>query len=370
MEDKLKTKAGRASHVIPARLLSQFGTPPCLLSGERRHWQLCRYCIDQEPKKIAISQVFERDFYSFQQKDGSRDDSHEARMANDIEGPFNKLLPYFDLSIYVPNRNDGVIISRYIANLFNRTHQRRRASLLQQAETATVSRLLVEDRSKLLQLVAAYSLLIERPMNVDDVARGTSTLYRDDENARNSFFLSNLARHEATLFNLLQGRPYGLLRAPKGSEFVLSDTAVITRVPIGNGAYSIGEGFDKRHVYTLLPISPFTCLQVGIDRLTDTTLSAHDVNLINIDSIKLMHRWVYGRSYNPQIAEAIQSCGSTVKYKVHAFRTRELTVDSMLNLLVQGVLDEIYFGRPTYKSLNAGGRNAEFPRRSLAAGSR
>ena len=180
----------RGSHVIPSRLLAQFGE---LSDGTRnvsdlRHVKAWRYSLTAETKQMAVSNFRENDFYAYRETDGSRNDRHERRMAQEIEGPFNALLHLFESDLYVPNRAHGLVIARYVSNLFNRTHQRRNASKFSQAETARIARALVQDRASVLQLTAAYSLLMQRPFSIHEVVRGTSSLYTGAQSQRTPSF--------------------------------------------------------------------------------------------------------------------------------------------------------------------------------------
>ena len=204
-----------------------------------------------------------------------------------------------------------------------------------------------------MQLAAAYSVLVGGPIEVEKVIVGISALHNGGEASRDPFFLSNLEHHEDSFYALLREQPFGLLRAPQGSEFILSDSAVITRVALSDGTFSIGEGFSKRLVHTLLPVSQRTCLQMGIPNLTLHTLTKENVDLINFDSLRLMHRWAYGLSKSLQIESLAKRFGGSVVYKRNAFVTPALTPERMLGLLVDQVVSELFAGRPSFKEFLA-----------------
>jgi hypothetical protein len=334
----------RSSHVIPSRLLSQFAKPQVANPEDRRHWKLWAYAKDRQPREMPVSAFVHNDFYAFTDDNGEENHEHEPRMAQTIEGPFNQLLPSIESDLYTTNRSDLIVIAKYVANLFHRTHQRRTASLMQQTETAACAEEFIKDDRRVKQLAAAYSMTIGCAVSLKMTRDGLASLAQRDSAARNRFFLENLERHENDLFRMLQDKPYGVLRAPRGAAFLLTDTAVLTRLPIGTFV-SIGEGFSKPGVHTLLPISPRTCLQIGIPNLQSHNLRGDEVQSINQDQIKLMHRWAYSGGFNREVEANVNSFGGTVRYKVNAFATPQLTPDRMLDMLTVQILDDFSSGR-------------------------
>lgn len=100
----------------------------------------------------------------------------------------------------------------------------------------------------------------------------------------------------------------------------------------------VGVGFNKEGMHVLLPVSPKTCIQIGIPSLADQRLQADEVDSINADQIKLMHRFVYGRSKDTRIQMSVDSIGGSLNYLLHAFVTPELTKERALDFFVREIL--------------------------------
>jgi hypothetical protein len=293
---------------------------------------------------MSVSSFVHNDFYSFKDEGGAENHDHEPRMAETIEGPFNQLLPYMDSELYVADRSHMAVISKYVANLFHRTHQRRTASLMQQTETAACAAELLNDDRKIKQLAAVYSVTIGCPISLKTTRDSLASLAERDHRDQDRFFLQNLERHEDGLFIMLHDKPYGILRSPREAAFLLTDTAVLTRLPIGDFV-SIGEGFSKPGMHVLLPISPRTCLQIGIPNRQFHNIRRDEVESINQDQIKLMHRWAYSAEYSQHVEKSVNNLGGTAKYKVNAFTTPPLTPDRMLDMLTKEILSDFSSGR-------------------------
>ena len=259
-------------------------------------------------------------------------------MAQQAEGPFNALLSCFDSPLYVQSHKHANVIGRYVANMFCRSHQRRLASHRQQERVVAVATEIVDDPKQLRQLAAAFSFRLRSPFPIDCVREAVLGIAASDSaESRNAQYLDNFQAYEDDISGMLSGRAYGLLRAPEGKEFILGDTAVITRRPIGP-VMEVGVGFNKEGMHVLLPVSPKTCIQIGIPSLADQRLQADEVDSINADQIKLMHRFVYGRSKDTRIQMSVDSIGGSLNYLLHAFVTPELTKERALDFFVREIL--------------------------------
>jgi hypothetical protein len=291
-----------------------------------------------QAKDRSVSTCFEKNFYSYLGSEGKRNHNHESRMAKDIEAPFNELLPLFESDLYVVCSSHSAIICRYVSNLFHRTHQRRLASLVMQKETMQAAKEMVSDPLMLRQLAAVYSFAEQKPASLISIRDSIIRLYEgNSEDANQTQFLENLVRYEDDLAEMLRGRPYGLLRAPTGSEFVISDTGVITRQVIGEHVIAVGVGFTRDRTHALLPISPRVCLR------------RDEVDSINRDSIRLMHRYVYSREYSQQIEGAVKQYGGELRYTENAFMRRKVTPELMLQFFAYEILggkDILRFMKP------------------------
>src|SRR5581483_3568281 len=214
---------------------------------------------------------------------------------------------------YVPCVEHAEVIYRYVANLFHRSHQRRKASQIIREETDQAAKQLVSDPKLLRQLAAAFSFKLGAPVSLDSLAESTLGAAESDLEKDKSGFLEGMAEHEETLVSMLRGRPYGFLIAPEGSQFVLSDTCVLTRQILGNQVI-LGAGFDKPETHVLLPISPKTCLQIGLAHVQRHTLRPDEVHSINADSIRLMHRWVYLSTEASTTENMVNGFGASYQY--------------------------------------------------------
>lgn len=208
-----------------------------------------------------------------------------------------------------------------------------------QKQTLEAARGIVEDPRLLRQLVAAYSVILRQPVRVQAIALCIYQMYQqENEETNNSQFLSNLSIYENDSAEMLRVRPFGLLRAPRENEFLLSDSAIITREVTESGILKVGAGFAKPNVHVLLPISPRTCLQIGLHNRTSHTLESREVQHINIDSIQLMHRYVYSREDDPRISELVNRFGGSLRYARDVFINPDVTAAMLLEFFIHQML--------------------------------
>jgi hypothetical protein len=332
-----KRGPSEGSHVLPARLLSEFGTPLADAHdpGDRRRWKVWTYTPDGEPKSRSVSTCFENGFYSYVDEQGNRNHDHEFRMAEHIEGPFNELLPLFKSNLYVVCNSHSRIIAKYFANLFNRSHQRRSASFSLQRNSLEALKQMVSDQKLLRQLAVAYSLVLGKPVSLSSIRESMLNIYNDQSDEKNQTqFMRNLVRYEDDLADILTGKPYGLLQAPEGIEFVLADTGVITRQVLPNGLVVTGVGFAKSDVHALLPITPQLCIQIGLGNRERYQLRADEVEAINIDSLKLMHRFAYSKTKNVRTEESVKALGGSLRYIKNVFVNQAMTPELLLEFFI------------------------------------
>jgi hypothetical protein len=303
-------------------------------------------CILQRstPKKRAISTCYENEFYRYIGDDGTPNDEVEHWMAKEIEGPFNELLPLFESSFHFQSHNHFRVIARYVANIFSRSNQRRIASHRQQQKVAEIAMHVVNNPKMLRQLTAAFSFVSQCQVSSTTVRQALINLnWGDSHEARTAHYLRNVRMYEEDIVRMLAGKPYGLLRAPDTDSFILGDTVVLTRQPIGN-ALSVGVGFAKPNMHVLLPISPRTCIQIGIPGREEHVLMPEEVRSINTDQIKMMHRYAYSRVESDEIQEQVSNMGGTLNYMLSAFIVPELKSEDLLDHFVRDLLD----GKPLF----------------------
>ena len=277
-------------------------------------------------------------FYRARRPDGSYDISEEERNSK-VEKPFHDLLSFLISDLYVPSREHSNLIIDYVANLFTRTNKRRVASKDIHAEVGQARRDLLADDRAVQQYAAALSLKFGRRVYLDQVRQGWRRA-ADDPTDHQDYFLQQSKYFEQSIKTALSDRPYSLLKAPKGFDFLLSDNPLITRRVVGNQTF-VGFGFHGADVHVLMPVSPDHCLQIGLP-MDSKTVSPLELEQINDDFIRVMDKEVYSSSAVPTLQDRVNSFGNSLVYGRDIFKIPTVDAEELLRRLVDDMFDETF----------------------------
>jgi Protein of unknown function (DUF4238) len=209
----------------------------------------------------------------------------------------------------------------YAALLFCRATQRRRRSektweKLQQEFAETV-----EDDEYIADLCLHYSQRFDTPVSADKIKKRLRELSQQMKSsvAVNNNFVEDLLAVVEPLKTVLLQKPWQIWRAPEGLEFVTSDNPLISFVPMRNGQLNPGHGFRKDGVIGAFPLAPSACLGIGVRGCELVTLNAADIARINVTVIRLCDRYVYSKTFSPEIQKLVDAYGGDAKYGKNAF---------------------------------------------------
>jgi hypothetical protein len=340
MNSNRSSKSSKGHHVIPAYLLGQFA-PETETNKKHRERMVWVYEKNREPDFRSIeNECKENHYFSITGADGSRSTSYEKFAADKVETPFNEVLNVIESPLYFANRSHARTINRYVANIFNRSKQRREASKINAQEIQSASERIANDRDKVRLLAAAYSLRLGQRMFIASIAeslrRGGDSIGLE-ERERDNDFVRRLDTLDDQLVEMLTGRPYGILVAPFGKFFVLGDNPVVTRTPYRSG-FLVGDGFSKPNVHVLMPISSRSCLQIGLQGSFSRTLLPDEVDMINRDVMSLAHRRIYAHQCCAPVEREMNQNGSTRKYRRNVFVMPPVRDEDLFNFMIQVAL--------------------------------
>lgn len=311
--------SGTGSHIIPKFYLDRFANPPDRKGGHPRIWV---YEKGKEPAYRATRiQGAENGYFAFITPDGKLDEGLETRLA-DLEGSCLETLvltasPCFDIQS-ATRRN---ALAFYASMLFCRAKQRRNRSEKTYAALRQQFAELNDDDAWLSEVTAQYVQRtgdLVKPQVIKERIALFAEGMNDTTGLRNQFVEDLIASTEIMKKVALQ-KPWQLLRAPKGSEFVTSDNPFITFRDLGNGRLLSGEGLRKPTTLGVLPIAPHVCLMMGGQGPEEVTTDAASVTLINNTIIELCERYVYSKTLSEDVRQVVDKMANERKYGVNAF---------------------------------------------------
>jgi hypothetical protein len=311
--------SGIGSHIIPRFYLDRFADPPDREDGQKQIWV---YEKGRKPRYTAtVVQGFQNGYFAFTKDDGTLDESLETRLA-ELEGNCLETLEltatqFFDIQS-ASRRND---LAFYASMLFCRAKQRRNRSEKTYANLRQQFVDLLADEEWLDRVTAHY---VERtgdtirPKVLKDRIAIFAERMNDTKELRNSF-VEDLIQTTEILKNVALQKPWQLLRAPKGAEFVTSDNPFITFIDLGNGRLNSGHGLRKKETIGVFPIAPQVCLVMGTEGPDEVTTDAASVTLINNTIIELCERYVYSKTLSEGVRQVVDKMANERKYGVNAF---------------------------------------------------
>jgi|GEM_PF-4649502 len=299
------------SHKIPEHHLKQFATGVTAKSAGLV-WVYEKGRVPEQ-RSPAIEQK-ENGYFAKTLKSGDVDESMESLLANDIEGPWNSGLFRSLLNeCFVPSYDERKKMARYIAVLFGRSEARQRASNKMQKEIAAAAGKLLERRDLIRNVAAAISLSARGPIPVGVVVQYFKTYSQPTRASLKNDFLNTLLPSAEVVADILVQKQWGILKTPRGCEFVFSDNPVMTRIPGPSGEHLLMWGFSYPKQQVFVPLNPHRCLVIGPREIRRTATSA-EIDQLNTDLILFMERRVYSRGFSDKIANWVEEFGGATPY--------------------------------------------------------
>jgi len=113
--------------------------------------------------------------------------------------------------------------------------------------------------------------------------------------------------HADTLKAELVQKPWQILEAPTGTEFVTSDNPVITFLKLREDLWHPGHGFRKPGVIVAFPLAPSACLTVGVAGREFQEVDAATVKRMNEMVVSCSDRFVYSKTRSQEIFDMVNT---------------------------------------------------------------
>jgi Protein of unknown function (DUF4238) len=308
------------SHIIPAFYLERFARPST--RGPQNPGRICVYEKGKEPDDRATSaQGRENGYFAYIAPDGTVEESFETVLAK-RESECNNVLELAKSELYHWPSGSEEKLALYAALLFRRATQQRSFSDHNWQKTVDEIRQAVDDPDYIRQF--ALDLTCQGGVPVTEkILRDSIINFVEDatlpKSAGNNF-ISDLMDHvERGAQQLLNKRPWRVLRPPDGMEFVTSDNPLVTFVPLGHGVLHPGYGFNKEYSDAAFPLASNACLLMGhawnVPKLLDKT----SLDQLNDALISVSDRYVYSKTPSREIQDRVDQYGGSSRYGVNAF---------------------------------------------------
>ena len=297
------------SHIIPRFYLEQFATPAKRKSKPGNVWVYEREKVPRPSSTKA--QGYENGYFVFVHPNGTRDESFETYLAN-LENRCNDELVsaksrLFDLSALIHRTTLGF----YIGLLFARSTTRRKFSAGNWAKLQEPFSQLEFDEDYVRDTAAHFSEVSGEPVATEQIRamiRKQAETFTQKDMTGNTF-IKDLLFHADTLKADLVPRPWQVLAAPSGSEFVTSDNPVVTFLKLREDLWHPGHGFRKPGVVVAFPLAPKACLAVGVEGQEYQEVDTATVTRMNEIVISCSDRFVYSKTCSQEIENMVNTFG-------------------------------------------------------------
>jgi hypothetical protein len=304
------------SHKIPIAYLKRFADKP----KKGKVWVY----EEGRPPRIGSpkSESAERGFFATKLPDGSIDDFQGESWAQKIEDAALDILINAPSPVFVWTPTNRRKMAEYWALLFQRTtsfytfHKDRAKEIFEKQRERIDDDPILRER-----LVQRYSQLSRRPLTEEEALtaldKGIATLLRDAELRHH--YVERLEHRVGLFSGVLIEKPWQIWRAPQDSQFVTSDSPVMTFVSDQWKRYTVGHGLAKDGVIVLLPLCPSACLAAGVSGPHEKTISIEDVTEVNKMVICGASRFAYSQSNEQKIDQLVQNFLGVIKFGRNAF---------------------------------------------------
>jgi hypothetical protein len=270
-----------------------------------------------------MSEGTERGFFTSKLQNGTFDDGPAEKWTQGLEDRALETLIHAPNQCFVWTTKNRRHMAEYWALLFVRAtaafefHRTSWEKSLSETHDRIRS-----DGALLEKLVQRYSFLCGRFVSdreILDVYSRVIPNLRSEAEMR-SHYVQQLQRRTELFSELLVKKPWQVWIATEGSEFVTSDSPIMTLRLDEWGRYYVGDGFGKEGVVALLPLCPEACLFAGIQGYPSKSVTSHDVWEIDKVVISSSYRFTYSRNRDDRIDALMQERGGSIRYGVDAFK--------------------------------------------------
>ena len=308
------------SHIIPAFYLERFASPSTRAPrAPGRGWLYEKGCVPDD--RATSVQGRENGYFEFVRPDGTVEESFETVLAA-RENECNEVLALVRSELYHWPPVSKEKLAFYATLLFRRATQQRSYSDRSWQKIVEEMRQAANDPEYIKQ--TALDITCKRGIPVTDaMLRDAITDFivetEQPKTARNSFISDLLDHVERGARQLLNKRPWRVLRPPDGVEFVTSDNPLVTFVPLPHGLLHPGYGFRREDADAAFPLAPDACLLMRHAWQVPTSLDKAMVDRLNDALICVSDRYVYSKTLSGEIREQVDQYGGSSRYGVNAF---------------------------------------------------
>jgi hypothetical protein len=277
----------------------------------------------------------ENGYFAYVKPDGTVEESFETVLAN-REKECNDVLQLAKSELYHWPSGSEEKLAFYAALLFRRATQQRSFSDSNWQKIVDDIRQAANDPEYIRQF--ALDLTYKRGVPVtEEILRDSITSFIEEatlpKSARNGFVSDLLEHVERGARQLLNKRPWRVLRPPEGMEFVTSDNPLVTFVPLGHGVLHPGYGFNKEFSDAAFPLAPNACLLMGHAWNVPKSLDKAALDHLNDALISISDCYVYSKTLSSEIQERVDKYGGTSRYGVNAFMPLGLKIPTARQFL-------------------------------------
>ncbi len=300
------------SHTIPRFYLEQFADANRRRGKPGNVWV---YEKGKPPRQASTkAQGYENGYFAFVHSNGTRDESFETQLAK-LEDRCNDELicaksKLFDLRMLIHRTT----LAFYMGLLFARSTSRRKFSAGNWAKLKGSFSQLQFNVDYVQDTAAHFSESTGEVVTPDQIRlmiRKQAQQCSDKELIGNAF-IQDLLFHAEVMKAELIPRAWQVWHAPTGTEFVTSDTPVVTFVKLKEDSWHPGHGFRKPGVVVAFPLAHSACLTVGFaDHPEFQEVDAPTVTRLNDIVVRCSDRFVYSKTLSEEIKGMVNEVGRT-----------------------------------------------------------
>jgi hypothetical protein len=326
------------SHIIPAFYLEQFATK----QSKKKPGRTWVYEKGKEPAHRSISvQGKERGYFATLLADRLVDDQEAERTLAALENECNEILfcsqsELFDWSSWRHRKK----LAFYAGLLYARTTQRRDHSRLVGLQIYDELVSAASDMPLMQGMADTINTSFKlHAFTAESMQATVLNLVRKgkDSAEMNAHFVSNLQWLAEYFESLLLQKYWQVWRPPEGMEFATSDNPVVNFIPLPNGPFHPGHGFNRPGVLTAFPLAPHACLIMGMAQPHPESrrVDVETVVKTNDALISICDRYVYTKTRSERIHESVKLYAGSFKYGINALLPIGMKMPKVRDFLLQ-----------------------------------
>lgn len=301
------------SHITPRYYLNQFAK--AVVGKDKRH--LWVYEKNKKPRTgTAVSEGAERGYFAYTKQDGTLDESLEARLQK-LETAADDPIRLIQYRFYELGRQDRKNLAVYAALMFSRAKAKREGSSRIFIKTQKEAAEAFKNEEFAAAMAKYFGIGVEEMRKHANTAL---TAWATSAGTKNAY-LEDLLGNVTYLAELLLQKPWQILAAPEGYEFVTSDNPVVSTLPL-NGHFAPGFGIGRQDVVVFFPVNPACCIAMGPTGPERLLIFPQTVAEINWAIISSSHKFVYSRSLSAETKQLVNELAGTYRYGETAFLPR------------------------------------------------